>query len=97
METSINEVSMNQHPYYTCDESGVTVLPFAPTTHVPPEFKSGEVRFAVHKDRTLEISGENFSASKQLSIDEAVGLAMLLLFVVREDTYYISRAIGDFK
>lgn len=84
---------MNHHPYYTCDASGVTIRHAPPPTDNPRDFKNLPVQFAVHRDRTLELSGQHFTAKTQLSIDEAIGLAMLLLFVVREDTHALTKAM----
>jgi hypothetical protein len=78
---------MNHHPHYTCDESGVTVRNESPPTGHPRNFKDHPMKFSVHRDRTLELSGEHFTTRMQLSIDEALGLAMLLLYTLREEVY----------
>ncbi|WP_374410640.1 hypothetical protein [Hydrogenophaga sp.] len=80
---------MNIHPHYTCDASGVTIRHAAPPTDRPRNFNDHPVRFAVHRDCTLELYGEHFSAKKTLTVDEALGLAMLLLFAVRDDAAII--------
>ena len=77
---------MNTHPHYTCDATGVTIRHAAPPSHPPRNFTDHPVRFAVHRDLTLELSGEHFTTKKTLSVDEALGLAMLLLFAVRDTT-----------
>lgn len=84
---------MNHHPHYTCDASGVTIRHAAPATEHPRDFTSRPVQFAVHRDRTLELSGQHFTAKTQLSIDEAIGLAMLLLFAVREDAHTLTKIV----
>ena len=80
---------MNIHPHYTCDASGVTIRHAAPPTDRPRDYKSRPVQFAVHRDRTLELSGEHFTAKMKLTFDDALGLAMLLLFAVRDDAAII--------
>lgn len=84
---------MIQHPHYTCDASGVTVRSAESATDHPRDFTSRPVQFAVHRDRTLVLNGQHFTAKMQLSIDEAIGLAMLLLFSVREDTHALSKTL----
>ncbi|MBL8388091.1 MAG: hypothetical protein JNK17_07750 [Hydrogenophaga sp.] len=80
---------MNNHPHYTCDASGVTIRHAAPPTDRPRDFARNPVHFTVHRDRTIELCGEHFTAKKTLTVDEALGLAMLLLFAVRDDAAVI--------
>jgi hypothetical protein len=79
------------HPFYTCDASGVTIRHAAPPTEHPRNFKTRPVQFSVNRDRSLQLHGEHFTATMRLSTDEAIGLAMLLMFTVREDAHAMTR------
>lgn len=81
---------MLNHPHYTCDASGVTIRHTAPPTERPRNFAAQPVQFSVHRDRTIELAGEHFTAKMKLNSDEAIGLAMLLLFAVRDDPAVIA-------
>lgn len=79
------------HPFYTCDASGVTIPHAAPPTEHPRNFKDRPVQFSVNRDRSLQLHGEHFTATMHLSMDEAIGMAMLLLYSVREDAHAMSK------
>lgn len=84
---------MNHHPHYTCDASGVTIRHAPPPTEIPRDFNGRPVQYAVKRDRTLELHGQHFTAKMQFSVDEAIGLAMMLLFSVREDQHMFYRTV----
>lgn len=75
------------HPHYTCDATGVTIRHTAPPTEHPRYYGHQPVQFTVRHDRTLELHGEHFSATMPLTIDAALGLASMLMFLVRNDLY----------
>lgn len=87
---------MHQKPFFKIDAAGVTVgnPPAAEPGRLPQDYKAQPVRFAVHRDLTLELHGEHFSAEAALTMDQAMGLAMLLMFACREQVYRLPGAKG---
>jgi hypothetical protein len=75
------------HPHYTCDATGVTIRHAAPPPEHPRYYGKQPVQFTMHHDCTLEMHGEHFSAKMQLTNDSALGLASMLLFLVRNDLF----------
>ncbi|MBS3996108.1 MAG: hypothetical protein KGZ67_02035 [Hydrogenophaga sp.] len=77
---------MHQKPFFKIDAAGVTVGSPPPSEpgRQPQDYKAQPVRFAVHRDLTLELHGEHFSAKAALTIDQAMGLAMMLMFACRD-------------
>jgi hypothetical protein len=70
------------HTFYEIDDSGVTIRTAAEPD--PPGPKIHGPKVGVHRDLTIEMHGPHYSAKTQLSVDEALGLAMMLLFACRE-------------
>ncbi len=80
---------MNPKQFHTLSAAGVLVgnpPPEAPG-RTPKDYESKPVRVSVHRDLTIELHSKSFSASAHLTIDEAMSLAMMLLFVCRERQY----------
>lgn len=75
---------MHNHPHYTCDATGVTIRHIDPHKHAPRDYRQIPVQVAVHRDGTLEMHGEHFTAKAAMSVDQAIGLAMMILFTVRD-------------
>ena len=77
------------HKFHTLSAAGVLVGNPPPETsgRTPKDYESKPVRVSVHRDLTIELHSKNFSASAHLTLDEAMGLAMLLLFACRERQY----------
>ena len=60
-----------------------TTMPTTPNSQNPP------LKVAIRHDLTIELHNDNFSISRKLTIDEALGLIGMLNYVVRE---HVSRS-----
>ncbi|MDP2188452.1 MAG: hypothetical protein Q8J69_07185 [Sphingobacteriaceae bacterium] len=87
---------MNQRTFFTIDETGLSMgsPPAAERGRLPQDYKDRPVRTAVHRDLTIELHGEFFSASTKLNLDEAMGLAMLLMLVCRDQAAKLKPSKG---
>ena len=77
---------MTPKQFHTLDATGVTVGNPPPETpgRTPKDYQNKPVRVSVHRDLTIELHGVNFSASAHLTVDEAMGLAMMLMLGCRD-------------
>lgn len=76
---------MNQ-PFINIDESGVAILAQRPGKQDPGkhDYRKKPVKVAIHHDLTIELHGEHFTASYQLSPGEALALMSMLSYALRE-------------
>lgn len=77
---------MPTQPFFTAGADGVSVInpPAREPGRHPSDYKARPVQVAVHRDLTLEIHGETFSTKAKLDLDQAMGLAMMILFACRD-------------
>jgi len=77
---------MHTQPFFSAGANGVKVISTPPREpgRRPIDYQARPVQVAMHRDLTLEIHGETFSAKAQLSLDQAMGLAMMILFACRD-------------
>jgi hypothetical protein len=68
--------------FYEIDDRGVTTRTAAEPQPQCVKIHGPKVR--VHRDLTIEMHGPHYSAKTQLSVDEALGLAMMLLLACRD-------------
>jgi hypothetical protein len=88
---------MQTQPFFSAGADGVTVInpPAREPGRRPSDYKTRPVQVAVHRDLTLEIHGENFSAKAKLDLNQAMGLAMMALFVCRDHPAVQQAPRGD--
>lgn len=79
---------MNSKPYFQIRPDGtINVLPTAPKP-VSVDCSKKPVQFAVLRAPLgLKIHGENFAAVINLTADDALTIAMLLAYAVREEAF----------
>lgn len=74
-----------QTPFVTISDAGIAFFDHRPardpTKH---DYSRRPVKVALHHDLTLELHGEHFSASTQLTLDDALGMISMLGYVLRE-------------
>jgi hypothetical protein len=77
---------MHTKPFFSAGADGVTVIspPAREPGRRPSDYKARPVQVAMHRDLTLEIHGETFSTKAKLDLDQAMGLAMMILFACRD-------------
>jgi hypothetical protein len=75
-----------QTPFTTITDNGMTFTGQRPVAHDPHkhDYSRRPAKVAIHHDLTLEIHGEHFSTSTRLTVDDAMGLIMMLGYIVRE-------------
>ena len=81
--------AMNSKPYFQIRPDGtVNVVP-APVKRATTDYSQKPVQYAVrHDSMRLELHGENFSTLINLSTDDALNIAMMLTYAVREALYH---------
>jgi len=74
------------HKFHTFNAAGVQVgnPPPEASGRTPTDYAAKPVRVSVHRDGSIELHSKAFSASANLSIDEGLSVAMMLLFVCRD-------------
>ena len=77
---------MQTQPFATINDTGLTFTGSRPVAHDPHkhDYSRRPVKVALHHDLTLEIHGEHFTTSTKLTVDDAMGLIMMLGYIVRE-------------
>jgi len=67
-------------------DAGVTLANARPTAHKRRnhDYSRRPIGVALHHDLTIELHGEDFTASTRLSVDDAMGLISMLSYAVRE-------------
>jgi hypothetical protein len=68
--------------FYEIDDRGVTTRTAAEPDPTGPKIHGPKV--GVHRDLTIEMHFPHGSAKTQLTVDQALSLAMMLLFACRE-------------
>ena len=74
-------------PFVNVDDSGLVILGARPTPREPGkhDYRDKPVRLSIHHNLTIELHGEQFSASHRLAADEALALISMLGYVLREE------------
>ena len=81
---------MNQKPYFKILPDGtVSVIP-TPTKAAQVDYTKTPVQFSVRRDLTVEIHGENFSATIALDTNGALDIVSMLAFGMRAATYALT-------
>ncbi|MCF8211998.1 MAG: hypothetical protein K9K38_21725 [Rhodoferax sp.] len=81
---------MQNIPFIQIDAHGVHFLAERPEPHTPGQhdYSKDPFRLSVLPGHLgIELHGEKFSVKKNLTIDEALSLVLLLTFAIREETY----------
>lgn len=83
---------MNQ-PFVKITDAGVSFLGQRPGDDQPGkhDYQKKPVRVEVNHDLSIELHGPAFSATTQLTVDEALGIIAMLNYVVREKLHNASR------
>lgn len=74
---------MNKNPFFKITADGVISAQTAPETP-RADYSQKPVHLAVTGSLGIELHGENFSVTTQLSDDAALSLVMLLAYALRE-------------
>lgn len=67
-------------------DAGVTLANARPAAHTRRnhDYSRRPIDVGLHHDLTIELHGEDFSASTKLSVEDAMGLISMLSYAVRE-------------
>lgn len=75
-------------PFINITEAGTALLAKPPAHHQPAQgSKRKHVNASIRHDLTIELYGDDFSVSKKLTPDEALGLIAKLSYVLGEVLY----------
>ena len=77
---------MSQRPFVYITDAGMEFLAKRPPDplHCPPPTTNKPVNVAVRHDLSIELHGEHFSVSTQLTADQALSIISMLAYVLRE-------------
>jgi hypothetical protein len=73
-------------PFININEHGIAFLTQRPTPPKPGQhdYQHKPVQVCVRHDLSIELHGEHFSASAKLTPGEILGLASMLMFLLRD-------------
>ncbi len=73
-------------PFVNINEQGIAFLTQRPAPLKPgkPDYQRKPAQVCVHRDLSIELHGDHFSASAKLTPGEILGLASMLLFLLRD-------------